>query len=167
LLRVGFTLPRLLPGARCALTAPFHPYPDESGRYIFCGTFRRLTPPRCYLAPCPMEPGLSSAARRQQRLSGRLPPATLSPFSRPGKYLLTPAASGGAVCPQMNGDRCKIVQESKERFTTEPHPVNRWRKGPRDPANDSGTESPIQLRVRETPAGYIYTNSRCGGALPL
>lgn len=29
-------------------------------RYIFCGTFRRLTPPRHYLAPCPMEPGLSS-----------------------------------------------------------------------------------------------------------
>ena len=26
LLRAGFTLPRLLPGARCALTAPFHPY---------------------------------------------------------------------------------------------------------------------------------------------
>jgi len=26
LLRVGFTLPRLLPAARCALTAPFHPY---------------------------------------------------------------------------------------------------------------------------------------------
>ena len=27
LLRVGFTLPPLLPAARCALTAPFHPYP--------------------------------------------------------------------------------------------------------------------------------------------
>ena len=26
LLRVGFSLPRLLPAARCALTAPFHPY---------------------------------------------------------------------------------------------------------------------------------------------
>ena len=26
LLRVGFTLPHLLPNARCALTAPFHPY---------------------------------------------------------------------------------------------------------------------------------------------
>ena len=26
LLRVGFTLPQLLPVARCALTAPFHPY---------------------------------------------------------------------------------------------------------------------------------------------
>ena len=30
-------------------------------RYIFCGTFRRLAPPRRYLAPCPVEPGLSSA----------------------------------------------------------------------------------------------------------
>ena len=33
-------------------------------RYIFCGTFRRLTPPRRYLAPCPVEPGLSSAPVR-------------------------------------------------------------------------------------------------------
>ena len=29
-------------------------------RYTLCCTCRRLTPPRCYLAPCPMEPGLSS-----------------------------------------------------------------------------------------------------------
>ncbi len=29
-------------------------------RYIFCGTFRRLTSPRRYLASCPAEPGLSS-----------------------------------------------------------------------------------------------------------
>jgi hypothetical protein len=29
-------------------------------RYIFCGTFRRITPPSCYEAPCPMEFGLSS-----------------------------------------------------------------------------------------------------------
>ena len=29
-------------------------------RYIFCGTCRRLTPPRNYLAPCPVKPGLSS-----------------------------------------------------------------------------------------------------------
>ena len=28
LLRVGFTLPRSLPTTRCALTAPFHPYPS-------------------------------------------------------------------------------------------------------------------------------------------
>jgi len=77
LLRVGFTLPPMLPPARCALTAPFHPYrPATSGlrRYIFCGTFRRLTPPRRYLAPCPAEPGLSSPAiRLRERLPGRLP----------------------------------------------------------------------------------------------
>ncbi len=30
LLRVGFTLPLLLPIARCALTAPFHPYRTAS-----------------------------------------------------------------------------------------------------------------------------------------
>ncbi|PVY78816.1 hypothetical protein C8D92_10118 [Tamilnaduibacter salinus] len=52
----------LLPATRCALTAPFHPYPITAvtGRYPFCCTFRRLAPPRRYLAPCPMEPGLSS-----------------------------------------------------------------------------------------------------------
>ena len=59
----------LLPAARCALTAPFHPY-QPSWRYIFCGTFHGLTPPRRYLAPCPKEPGLSSALK--QRLPGRL-----------------------------------------------------------------------------------------------
>ena len=60
LLRMGFTLPCLLPAMRCALTAPFHPYPAKARRYIFCGTFRRLSPPRRYLASCPAEPGLSS-----------------------------------------------------------------------------------------------------------
>ncbi len=47
LLRVGFSLPLPLPEARCALTAPFHPYRRscDQRRYIFCGTFRRLAPP--------------------------------------------------------------------------------------------------------------------------
>src|SRR5262249_25861866 len=40
LLRVGFALPRPLLAGRCALTAPFHPYPGKPGRYVFCGTFR-------------------------------------------------------------------------------------------------------------------------------
>ena len=35
------------------------------GRYIFCGTFRRLAPPRGYLASCPAEPGLSSTRQRR------------------------------------------------------------------------------------------------------
>ena len=41
LLRVGFTMPPPLPPERCALTAPFHPYPaPKRGRYVFCGTGR-------------------------------------------------------------------------------------------------------------------------------
>ena len=40
--------------------------PQVARRYIFCGTFRRLTPPRSYLALCPAEPGLSS---RHQKLA--------------------------------------------------------------------------------------------------
>ena len=42
LLRVGFTMRRRLLVARCALTAPFHPYPHscERRRFIFCCTGR-------------------------------------------------------------------------------------------------------------------------------
>jgi hypothetical protein len=44
-------------------------------RCIFCCTCRRLAPPRSYLAPCPLEPGLSSQlvklkARLSDHLSG-------------------------------------------------------------------------------------------------
>ena len=46
LLPVGFTLPLLLPIARCALTAPFQPYSYNEERYIFCGTFRRIRSPQ-------------------------------------------------------------------------------------------------------------------------
>ena len=64
----GWGLPchDVLPRARCALTAPFHPCrhrPKPMGwRSTLCCTFRGFTPPRRYLAPCPMEPGLSSAS---------------------------------------------------------------------------------------------------------
>ena len=82
LLRVGFTLPLLLPVARCALTAPFHPYlcsRTNHRRSSLCCTGRRLSPPRCYLALYPVEPGLSSALhpyerkRTQERSTQRLP----------------------------------------------------------------------------------------------
>jgi hypothetical protein len=57
LLRVGFALPAPLLERRCALTAPFHPYPavplrprsiwrrlsGTAGRYVFCGTCRQPT----------------------------------------------------------------------------------------------------------------------------
>ena len=51
----------VLPPMRCALTAPFHPYLVPKGQAVsFCCTFRRLAPPRRYLALCSVEPGLSS-----------------------------------------------------------------------------------------------------------
>ena len=66
LLRLGFTLPRLLPAARWALTPPFHPYPHRitpaRRRCVFCGTIRRhgtasgVATPRRYLAACPWSP---------------------------------------------------------------------------------------------------------------
>ena len=63
--RWGLPCHRVLPPARCALTAPFHPYRHRIAaalrRFAFCCTVRGLTPPRGYLAPCPVEPGLSSA----------------------------------------------------------------------------------------------------------
>jgi len=31
-------------------------------RFIFCGTIPGVSPARCYLAPCSLEPGLSSPA---------------------------------------------------------------------------------------------------------
>jgi hypothetical protein len=71
------------PGCWWALTPPFHPYPRRKasptyqwsrqgkpslhlallgrGRAVcFCGTFRRVTPPGRYPAPCSVELGLSS-----------------------------------------------------------------------------------------------------------
>ena len=50
LLRMGFTMPVLLPVRRCALTAPFHPYHGLPWRYFFCGTFPRVAPAGCYPA---------------------------------------------------------------------------------------------------------------------
>ena len=41
---MGFSVPRRLRFARCALTAPFHPYPRllrNAGGLIFCGTVRQ------------------------------------------------------------------------------------------------------------------------------
>ena len=64
LLRAGFCLPPTLPPARCALTAPFHPYLaaplGPGGRYVFCATVRQVALPGRYPAHCPSEFGLSS-----------------------------------------------------------------------------------------------------------
>ncbi len=41
--------------------SPLPRIPKNRSAVSFCCTFRRLAPPRRYLAPCPVEPGLSSA----------------------------------------------------------------------------------------------------------
>jgi hypothetical protein len=63
LLRVGFSMPRPVTRRAVRSYRTFSPLPEPEGhrRCVFCGTFRRLAPPRRYLAPCPVEPGLSSA----------------------------------------------------------------------------------------------------------
>jgi len=44
---VGFAVPGDSRRPRCALTAPFHPYPSQrSGRYVFCGTIPCATAQR-------------------------------------------------------------------------------------------------------------------------
>gem|GEM_PF-5646013 len=56
-------------GAACAST--------PAGGFPFCGTFRRVTPPGHYPAPCPLESGLSSGAESSAHATTRL---TLSPL---------------------------------------------------------------------------------------
>jgi hypothetical protein len=62
LLRVGFSVPRTVTRRAVRSYRTFSPLPALLAlrRYVFCGTFRGLAPPRRYLAPCPVEPGLSS-----------------------------------------------------------------------------------------------------------
>src|SRR3546814_15114438 len=59
LLPVGFAVPLPLPVARCALTAPFHPYHEAanpktgvSWRSALCGTVPGVAPAGRYPAPC-------------------------------------------------------------------------------------------------------------------
>src|SRR5207342_2590038 len=85
LLRAGFCLPPALRSARCALTAPFHPYPPppegEGGRYIFCATFLQVTLTGRYPAHCPAEFGLSSHLALAGPASDRLSRCNFPDFS--------------------------------------------------------------------------------------
>ncbi len=69
LLQAGLAMPALSPAQRCALTAPFHPYPETSPRrFVLCGAFPQRTPcrarrPGVTRRLVSMEPGLSSHLR--------------------------------------------------------------------------------------------------------
>ncbi len=71
LLQPEVTVPRPVAGRAVGSYPTFSPLPNESGRYFFCGPYRRLSAPRSYLAACPTELGLSS--------TGTKPVATVTP----------------------------------------------------------------------------------------
>lgn len=83
LLRVEFTVPRTVTSRAVRSYRTLSPLPDPAcaghRRFALCCTGRGLAPPRRYLAPCPMEPGLSSpppvspkGTTTKRRLSGQL-----------------------------------------------------------------------------------------------
>jgi hypothetical protein len=89
LLPVGFTLPPLLPGARCALAAPFHPCPSHGFPWACGGLFSVALslgspPPAVSRHRIPVEPGLSSSRFRPAaaRPSGGETPGLAGQFSQ-------------------------------------------------------------------------------------
>jgi len=98
LLRVGFTVPRAVTGRAVRSYRTFSPLPvpdrARAGhrRSVLCGTFRGLTPPRCYLAPCPVEPGLSSAP--QGRSDRRANSSNKGIYQRSGRPAREPPPDG-------------------------------------------------------------------------
>ncbi len=77
LLRVEFTVPQTVTSCAVRSYRTLSPLPDPlfscenkgHRRFALCCTSRRLTPPRRYLALCPMEPGLSSPKLRKRNLA--------------------------------------------------------------------------------------------------
>jgi hypothetical protein len=111
--RRGLPCRRVLPPTRCALTAPFHPYQHPGRisparalrRSALCCTFRGLAPPRGYLAPCPLEPGLSSppcpcgpgaAIARPTPRANNSSPRTAAPISTSARRLRPSRAAASA-----------------------------------------------------------------------
>ncbi len=80
LLPMGFTLPPLLPGARCALTAPFHPClrgRSRAGGLFSVALSLKSPSPAVSRHRIPVEPGLSSTR-------AQTPAAAVRPSGKPG-----------------------------------------------------------------------------------
>ncbi len=95
LLPVGFTLPPPLPAARCALTAPFHPYPrgqrtGGAGGLLSVALSLGSPPPGVTRHRVPVEPGLSSPTpyRPRARPSGHLTCLLAKQYAGTGQGLL-------------------------------------------------------------------------------
>ena len=94
LLRVGFTLPRSLLAARCALTAPFHPYLKRRSDLP-----RQINDLRRYILCCTCRP--AALKRPSRTLSGTLPCGVRTFLPRP-----TPCGPGGSDHPAACSSKC-------------------------------------------------------------
>ncbi len=114
LLPAGLAMPLPLPAARCALTAPFHPYPERGpdrdpaqvqGGLLSVALSLGSPPPDVIRRRVSMEPGLSSA--RTRRPSSRLAwPGIWGSRRRVNREPLTfPANASHCVCPRGAADR--------------------------------------------------------------
>jgi len=97
LLRMGFTLPTMLPARRCALTAPFHPYPcnfhdvkNAIGGFLSVALSLGSRQPGVTRHPAFVEPGLSS--------NSIMPLATIQPSDGASLSLELPTGQASRLC---------------------------------------------------------------------
>jgi len=104
LLRVGFAMPAALLQQRCALTAPFHPYPAHSRKSV-CeqDALSRMSGAVCFLWHFPssgLESALPDVIRHTALWSSDFPPR---PFSKePTCFTLLPEWAGRPSGPAAN-----------------------------------------------------------------
>jgi hypothetical protein len=114
LLQVGFTVPPESPRARCALTAPFHPYPPLAGRAV------------CFLWHCP-------ASHLDWPLASTLPSGarTFLPPPVPAVAGVHPGRSGGSPLTTGEGRGSLLVDEPGLTVWVKPPGValRSWRGG--------------------------------------
>ena len=126
LLPVGFALPPLLPEARCALTAPFHPYPRQAAGGLFSVALSLGLPPAAVSRHrVLLEPGLSSTgtlARSSFRESCAAHPAAAVRRAGSGahKGCATPCVKPiaerrvrGLALPPLGGVLCTCPKQEK------------------------------------------------------
>ena len=127
---VGFTVPFPSPGPRCALTAPFHPYPataEDVGRGGLLSVALSLgsPPPGVTRHRVSVEPGLSEAR----------PKAAIRPSGRVS--VRSPGSSVKAALPETEAQ----VQERRDLCWSVKTSVERREKPPKPNPTDDGSRS--------------------------
>ena len=147
--------------------SPLPPRASGGWRFVFCGTFRGLAPPRRYLAPCPVEPGLSSAPKPHDAAIARpAPDRIVSVAGRrrcKGQSFPTWYESGRVGCFQrgmsLNGSRWVDHGSHGDR-----HERDATVRAGAAQGFSGGTRNPVP--VRQDDEGATRTSRRCSSALP-